>query len=146
MKPLLLPLALLAGATAPVQAGINHQLRGWARDPALAALVSFAVGMLALVVYCLALRVPWPEGALSRTAWWHWTGGVLGAFFVTMMVVLAPRVGAATTMALALAGQAAASIVLDHYGWLGYAVRPLNGPKLLGMALLVAGVVLIRRY
>jgi len=140
-------LALAAGFCLPAQAGINAQLNLWSRSAVLTATISFAVGTLALAVYTLILRVPWPSGAaVSRYPWWIWTGGFLGAFLVASTVVLAPRLGAASMISLIIAGQMFASLLLDHFGWLGYQVHPVSGLKMLGAALLVGGVVLIRWF
>ena len=140
-------LAIAAGFCLPTQAGINTQLNLWSRSAILTATISFAVGTIALAAYCLVLRVPWPAGdSLSRYPWWIWTGGFLGAFLVASTVVLAPRLGAASMIALIVAGQMLASLVLDHYGWLGYQVHPVSALRMLGVALLIAGVVLIRMF
>jgi len=140
-------LAFVAGFCLPTQAGINAQLNLWSQSAVLTAAISFAVGTLALAVYALILRVPWPSGvAVTRYPWWMWTGGFLGAFLVASTVVLAPRLGAASMMSLIIAGQMFASLLLDHFGWLGYQVNPVSGLKLLGAALLVGGVLLIRLF
>jgi transporter family-2 protein len=147
MPWVLVLLALVAGAGLPVQAGVNASMRVYAGRPELAALVNFLVGLLALGAWILALRLPWPEpGELARAPWWGWTGGLLGAFYVTAVIVLAPRLGVATTIALVVAGQMLAAVALDHYGLLGVPVRPVNAWRGLGAALLVAGVVLLRRF
>jgi transporter family-2 protein len=83
---------------------------------------------------------------MSRHPWWIWTGGLLGAFLVASTVVLAPRLGAASMIALIVAGQMTASVALDHFGWLGYQLHPLNGMRILGVFLLVGGVTLIRWF
>ncbi|WP_373280508.1 DMT family transporter [Methylogaea oryzae] len=49
-------------------------------------------------------------------------------------------------MAWVVAGQLRASLVLDHYGWLGFAVRPVNWQRLVGAALLLGGAVLLVRH
>ncbi len=140
-------IALLAGAFLPTQAGINSQLRDWTGDPVLAALISFAVGTCALWVYSVAMRIPWPPlGTAVELPWWIWTGGLIGGFFVSMTVVLVPKLGAATMVGLMIAGQMIAGIVFDHYGLNGYPVRPTTILRMLGAVLLVTGVVLIRRY
>lgn len=139
-------IALIAGACMPTQAGVNAQLARWTRDPALAALFSFAGGTLTLLVVCLIRRTPLPEFAsIGQTQPWHWVGGMLGALVVTSSVVLAPRIGAATLMALLITGQLLASVALDHYGLIGYEVRSINVPRLVGVLLLLAGVLLILR-
>ncbi len=140
-------LAIVAGFCLPTQAGINAQLNLWSRSAILAAAISFAVGTIGLVVYALVLRIPWPAGdTISRYPWWIWSGGLLGAFFVASTIVLAPRLGATAMVALIVAGQMIASLVLDHFGWLGYSMHPASGLRMLGVALLVAGVMLIRLF
>jgi transporter family-2 protein len=140
-------LALVAGFCLPTQAGINAQLNQWSQSAILAATISFAVGTIGLFVYALCLRIPWPAvDTMSRHPWWIWTGGLLGAFLVASTVVLAPRLGAASMIALIVAGQMTASVALDHFGWLGYQLHPLNGMRILGVFLLVGGVTLIRWF
>lgn len=140
-------LAFLAGACAPTQAGINSELSVIARGPMQAAFISFAVGTLTLGVYCILARVSWPPmGVIGSMPWWLWTGGCLGAFLVASTIFVAPKVGAVSLMAAMITGQMIASVVLDHYGWLGYPVHPVNEWRLLGVLLLVAGVMIIRAF
>ncbi|BCR04469.1 membrane protein [Desulfuromonas versatilis] len=140
-------LALLAGFSVPTQAGINAQLNLWTRSPVLASAISFAVGTLALVVYTLVARIPLPSlGTLSGHPWWIWIGGCLGAFFVASTVILAPKLGATTMVALILAGQMVASLLLDHFGWLGYPLHPISLGRIAGVLLLCAGIWLIRYF
>jgi transporter family-2 protein len=140
-------LAVVAGFCLPTQAGINAHLNLWCHSAILAAAISFTVGTLALVIYLLILRVPLPAaGSLARSPWWIWTGGFIGAFFVASTVVLAPRLGAVSMVALIVTGQMLASVVLDHLGLIGYPIHPINWMRLAGILLLVAGVVLIQRF
>lgn len=140
-------LALAAGLCLPTQAGINAQLGEWTRSPVLAALISFAVGTAALFVYALIARIPLPAlASVGAQPWWLWSGGLLGAFFVAVAVVLVPKLGATTMLALILAGQLLASLVFDHFGLLGFPIHPISAGRLLGVALLGAGVLLIRAY
>jgi transporter family-2 protein len=143
---LFLLLAVLAGAMLPVQTGVNVQLRGLLGQPLAAALVSFLVGTLGLAAVVALLRVPVPVGtAWSRGVWWHWSGGLLGAAYIAGTVVLAPRLGAATLIAALVAGQMTASLIVDHFGWVGFAEHPISPLRLAGAALIVVGVVLVRR-
>ncbi len=140
-------LALAAGACLPTQAGINTRLNLWTASPVLTAAISFGVGTVVLIVYGVLLGLPLPERAgLFRLPWWAWTGGCLGAFFVASTIVLAPRLGAAAMVALIVAGQMLASMILDHFGWLGYPVQPVSLMKLSGAGLIVAGAVMIRQF
>lgn len=138
-------LALFAGICIPTQAGINSQLSVWTRSPVMAATISFAVGTIVLIAYVLLVRLPFPElNTVMRQPWWIWTGGALGAFFVATSIYLAPRLGATTMLAWFLAGQFSASLILDHYGWLGFAQHPITSVRILGVTLVAAGALLIR--
>jgi transporter family-2 protein len=142
---LLLLLAVVAGAVLPVQAGINAQLRVTLGNPLAAALISFIIGTVALALIGLGARISLPPPAvLERAPWWHWTGGLLGAIYVGMMIVLAPRLGAATLIAAVVAGQMLTSLALDHYALVGFAAHPISLQRLVGAALVIGGVALVR--
>lgn len=139
--------ALIAGSLMPVQAGVNAQLARFAGHPVLAALVSFMVGTLGLLVYSLFLRASWPTLAdLSAAPGWLWVGGLMGAFFVATAAAFAPRLGAATFISITVAAQMITSVVLDQYGLLGFQVRQTSGWRIVGAILLIVGVALIRRF
>jgi bacterial/archaeal transporter family-2 protein len=139
-------IALLAGALLPVQAGVNLQLRVLLGHPLAATLVSFVVGTLGLAAVVSALRVPLPIGAAwARSEWWHWLGGMLGAVYILVTIIVAPRLGAATLVAALVAGQMVASLALDQFGWVGFAEHPITPLRLAGAALIVGGVVLVQR-
>lgn len=138
---------LLFGALAPTQAGVNLRLRGSVGDPVLAALISFSVGTMVLMFWLLIMRIPIPPSAsVLKGPWWMWTGGFMGAFFVAAAVVVAPVLGAGTMMCWMVAGQLTASILLDHYGVMGYAVREATPARLAGAALVIIGAVLIEKF
>ncbi len=139
-------LAILTGAILPLQAGINSQLRGVLGHPVLAAAASFLVGTIALAAYSAIARVPIPAGVFGRTYWWHWSGGLIGAFYVACAIVLVPRLGAATLVAAVVAGQMVASLLLDHYGAVGYPRHPVDLWRVAGAVLVMAGVFLIQRH
>ena len=137
----------LAGTMLPFQFGINAQLAEWVGSPLRATLVSFAVGTLVLVVAALAFARGWPGAERAGDApWWVWAGGLLGAFYVLGSVVTAPKLGAATLVAVILAGQAVASLLVDHYGWVGFDENPVTPGRLAGMALVAVGVALVRVF
>lgn len=141
----LLALPLLAGAMLPLQAGINGQLARHLSSVMAAALVSFLVGSLILLVIVLAQREVSGLGAFKGLSWWHWSGGLLGAFFIASAAFAAPRTGALLFMVLVLAGQLGMALLLDHNGWAGFREAPISLGKVLGLALIVGGIWLIRR-
>jgi bacterial/archaeal transporter family-2 protein len=140
-----LAFAFAIGLMIPVQAAVNNQLKGFVGSSTLlAAFISFTVGTIALAVVATVNRQPWSSlGNLAKVEWWHLTGGLLGALFVFGTTLLAPRIGLAKMTALIVAGQVVISLVMDHNGWLGLAVREVTATRLLGGALVVAGVFLV---
>ena len=145
MRLLFLAAAFMAGVFLPLQAGINVQLRNYSGSSVIAAFISFLSGTLFLATVALALRIPWPSASdLSGAPWWAWTGGALGACFVFLAIVLAESLGAAVMVSLIIAGQMVASLLLDHYGLVGYARHPINPARIIGTVLLLSGVILIR--
>jgi transporter family-2 protein len=137
--------AIAAGAMLPIQFGINAQLAGWLGSPLRATLVSFAVGTAVLVAATALFARGITEGkSLGDTPWWVWVGGALGAFYVLGSVVTAPKLGAAALFAFILAGQAVASLAVDHFGWVGFDENPVTPGRLLGIALVAAGVAAVR--
>ncbi len=140
-------MALLAGAALPTQAAVNNKLATVMQQPLLAALISFSVGTVSLILYCFFTGVPF-RGLLAakNVSAVAWTGGLLGAYVVTAVILLVPRMGVALTFSLIISGQMLITLVLDHYGLLGVPMRAVNLPRVLGVLFIIAGVVLIRRF
>jgi transporter family-2 protein len=142
-----LTFAFAAGAMLPLQFGINAQLAKWVDSPVRATLVSFVVGTVVLFIAALPLIRGWPSlGRLGSAPWWVWIGGALGAFYVLGSVVTAPKLGAATLVAMILAGQATSSLLVDHFGLVGFPEHPISLGRLGGVALVAAGVALVRVF
>ena len=144
---LLIILAILAGAVLPLQAGLNVQLGKSVHQPIFAAFASFLIGTIGLLVYLLLVKFDFSSIAQTKTVSpWVWIAGILGAFYVAAVIILAPRLGVALTFVLVVAGQMVVSIIFDHFGLLGLPVKQVNWPRLLGVGFLIAGVLLIRRF
>ena len=138
-------LALGAGVSVATQQVLNGNLRTSLASPAWAGLVSYAGGLLTMIVAVIAMgeRVPsWKT--MAEVPWWAWSGGLFGAAFILLAILLLPSLGAATLFALVIAGQVLAAVTLDHFGALGLTPHPVSTARLMGAALLIAGVVLIR--
>jgi len=139
-------LGLGVGTGLVVQVGMNSTLRAQLGSPIVAALISFLVGSAALALYALLMRSPLPvRSQVAAVPGWAWFGGLLGAFYVASSVVVGPRLGAATLLALVVLGQLVTSLLVDHFGWLGFPHHPLTLVRVAGALLLFAGVVLITR-
>ena len=148
MPTIILPF-LLANFTlvpAVTQQVFNANLRGVLESPGWAAVVSYAVGLICVLGLALASGDPLPSLAVARgSSWYLWTGGALGAFFIIIAIFMVPKLGAATFIALFVVGQMFASLVFDHFGLFGLEKHAASPVRLAGAALLIAGVVLIRR-
>ncbi|WER46193.1 DMT family transporter [Cupriavidus sp. WKF15] len=144
---LLLPLttAMLAGAAIPFQAGANTTLGRGLGHPLWATVASLLVSLAAILPLLWFLKVPLPALPQAvRQPPWMWTGGVLGVFYITTALLMAPRLGAGGFIAAVVAGQVAAALLADHFGLAGFAVRALTPARLAGAALIVAGMVVMQ--
>jgi len=142
----LLVLAAYAGISLVIQQALNSNLRVALDSAAWPGFISYLAGLICMAILAVALRDPLPASAVAgRIPWWAWCGGVFGAIFIALGIYLVPLIGAATFFAVLIAGQMIGSIVFDHFGWLGLAQKPVDLTRLAGAALLIAGVVLIRR-
>jgi transporter family-2 protein len=146
MKSMYILIAMVAGMLVPMQAGINVRLKQAVGDAATSAMISFAVGTLALAVWC-GLHRPLVQTVLSaRGPWWMWTGGFFGAFFVAATILLAEKVGAGSMLAWIIASQLMGGLLLDHFGAFGFAVREISPIRILGVGLLIVGAIIVQRF
>jgi bacterial/archaeal transporter family-2 protein len=139
-------MALALGAILPIQAAINARLAKTAGNPVMAAFVSFAVGTVALMLFLILSGQFQFRFVSAQHPWWIWTGGLLGTFFVAGIVILLPRLGVVLSFTLVLAGQMFVAILFDQFGWLGVVIKEISPGKIIGAVLLIAGVLLIRKY
>jgi transporter family-2 protein len=141
MRGLSYVLGIVAGLGLAAQIGMNSQLRKVLHSANTAALISFLVGTFALIGLLLATRAELPSReTLATVPMWAWFGGLFGAFYVAISTVVATELGATSLLALALLGQLATALVIDHFGWLGLPEHPITLTRLAGVALLGAGV------
>jgi bacterial/archaeal transporter family-2 protein len=140
-----LVLAAAAGVSIVVQQALNANLRGALGSAAWSGFTSYLVGTICMALLAIALRDPVPSASVAaRIPWWAWSGGLFGAIFIGLAILLIPQIGAATFFALLVTGQMLASLAFDHFGLLGVPVQPASLVRLAGAAFLILGVVLIR--
>jgi transporter family-2 protein len=144
---LLYGFAVLAGMLNALQAGANATLSKSLATTYPAALVVVAVSATSLLAAGLISgQLAWPSGErLNGTPWWSWTGGVMGATVVMSQLLVAQRVGAAPYLSLTVTAAVMMSIVLDHFGLMGFKEHPVTISRVLGGMLMIAGVGLIAR-
>lgn len=134
------------GVGLTLQAAVNGRLREAVGSPVLSALISFGVGIAALLLVLLTGALG--RGRLTGLAaqpWWIWGGGLFGAFYVAAAAALVQRVGSGVLIACTVFGQLLAALVLDSQGWLGVPRAPLSLWRVAGAVLLLAGVLLLQK-
>lgn len=143
--PQLLPIlaVVIAGLGVAIQPPTNAALAKASGSVWLAALVSFAIGTLVLLVVWAVDRTP--LATLKAAPWWAWFGGLYGAAFVAALAFATPRLGLAATLTMAIGAQVVTALVLDRYGMLGLEQQPISWGRLGGVALVLIGVLLVRR-
>jgi transporter family-2 protein len=134
-----------AGCLVAAQAPINSRL-GKVIGSVQAATFSFLVGTVALLLIAAFVRGGWGNlGHVGRAPSWALVGGLLGAVYVTVALVAVRTLGASGLTAVVIAGQLAMSVVIDRFGLLGVTRSSIGVERIIGLALLIAGVVLVVR-
>ncbi len=139
-------IAFAAGAFLPIQAGINAMLSKAGGNYLHAAMISFIVGSLALAIYILLTKQTASWAGIKSAPAHAWVGGLLGAFYVTVIILCFQRLGPGLTFGTVVAGQMVISLILEHFSVFGGNPQPFNLLKLAGIALIVLGVILIKRF
>jgi len=138
-------LTAVTGGLVALQAPINSVL-GRAIGTWQAAFVSFAIGTVALaLIAALAKGGLGQIGQARNVGWLYLTGGLLGAVYITAVLVTVRSLGAGGVVAATIAGQLAISVAVDHFGLLGVERERVDVAKLAGIALLAAGTYLVVR-
>jgi transporter family-2 protein len=146
MKILFYLMPVFAGVAITIQAGVNSQLRSAIQHPLMAAFISFLVGTLALALLLLFSRNTIPSlSQYSDITWYKYTGGLLGAFVVTVTLIAVAQIGAGNMFVLVVAGQLITAVIMDHFGVLGLQSNPVSLQKFFGICLLVAGAWLVNK-
>lgn len=137
-------LTAIAGGLIAAQAPINAEL-GRTTGTLVAALVSFLVGTIVLAA---VIVLSGKAGGLTSTfdvSWYYLLGGLLGAIYVFNALIAVSAIGAGGVAAATIFGQLTASVVIDRLGLFGLDEIPLTPERVLGVALLLAGTVLVVR-
>lgn len=139
-------LIALTGAGLAAQAAINTRLRTFVGSPVLAVMISVGVSFLVMSAVAAFGAGGGMGTGFSRmigAPWWIFAGGVLGAVFLLAMILAVSRVGVATAVTSAIAGQVVGSLFIDHFGLFGAERAPVTTPRLVGAGLLFMGVLLV---
>lgn len=139
-------LAVLIGGIAPIQGGINSQLGKLLNHPMQATFISFLGGVLTILILLLIININFPAAAeMKKIPWYLYIGGVFGVVFVTVVIVLMPKIGATNLVVAIIVGQLVMSVIVDHFGLLKVPVHEISWTRLVGIVLLILGVFLVQK-
>lgn len=139
-------LPLLAGVAIATQAVINAQLKLAVGHPLIAAFISFFIGTMALGVCIVLFQIPLPSfSSLVSAPLYKLSGGLLGAIFVSLIIVSVGKIGVAVMFSLVIAGQLITAMHYDHFGMFGLQTTRVDVFKIAGVILLIAGAYLINK-
>ena len=131
-------IALLAGAANPFQSATNGQLNKQLHQPVWAGIAVYATGLLGMLVIQVFVRQP-------TVSWWAWLGGLISIGSTLAGLLLVQKLGAGTFTSLSITAALVVSVLLDQLGVLGLRQHTASPGRLIGCALLVAGVWLVNR-
>ena len=142
MKPLLYAIwSAAAGALIPLMAVLNARLGRSLGAPTLAPVVLFGVAFIAALFVHLIGSARWPTGQdLQQLRPIDLAGGLIVAFYVLSITLLAPRFGVGNAILFVMVAQIFTSAAIDHFGLFGAAVRLLSPGRIAGLLVLLLGL------
>lgn len=138
-------IALLAGAANPFQSTTNGELNKQLHQPIWAGIAVYATGLAGMLLIQAFARQPLPTSNLGAVSWWAWLGGLVSIGSTLAGLTLVQKLGAGTFTCLSVTAALIVSVLLDQFGALGLRQHTASPVRLIGCALLVVGVWLVKR-
>ena len=137
--------ALLMGFCTPLQTAANSRMRQLVSSAPLSTLISFAVSTIVLIIVALITSSPLipSQQAFHDAPWWSWFIGVIPLITITIAIHLFKEIGQLQAMVIPIFSQLLFSLCIDHFGWFGAKVMPLNWQRMIGALLLIVGVTMV---
>lgn len=142
-------LGLFTGMLPPMQTAVNSALSQEVDSTIFAAFISFLMGTAALLIIALAVhrRLSFKfkiEGTSLRP--WHFSGGILGAVYVAMNILLMPHLGVTLTMMAAIFGQIIMGLLIDHFGLFKLPKQPIDRRRTIAVTIIIAGILMLQLF
>ncbi|QWG34284.1 DMT family transporter [Bacillus mycoides] len=140
---------IMAGMLLAIQIAINGQLGKVLHSSSHAALVSFFVGTITLIIIVGIMDRSYTnikEPIKQSAPWWIWLGGILGGSYVLINVYLVDQIGNGQTVILTLFGQIIGSLLVEQFGLLNSSENRVTPIQIFGLIVMIAGVFLIRVF
>ena len=144
MKSGLLAIAVFAGVLNPFLGGMNATLGRTLGRPMWAVAATFALAMSASLTVALATGQRLPDAAgIAQVPWWSWLGGLFAAGFVLSLTLVADKLGASVFTGVTVTVAMIVSVVLDHYGVVGFPVHKASLMRIAGSVVMTGGLGLV---
>lgn len=138
-------IALAMGFCTPLQTAANSRMRQLVSSAPLSTLISFAVSTIVLILVALIASIPLIPSPQSfhDAPWWSWFIGVIPLITITIAIHLFKEIGQLQAMVIPMFSQLLFSLCIDHFGWFGARVMPMNWQRVIGAVLLIVGVTMV---
>ncbi len=138
--------ALAAGTANPFQSGVNAELNKQLGQPLWAAIAVYISGLAALLILVLFFRHSPPVGKMLDVSWWAWLGGLISIISTVIALAIAQRMGSFLYTGASVTASLLTSMLLDHFGLIGFRQHTASPARIAGCALMIAGLWLIARF
>ena len=147
MTFLLLLLALGAGVANPFQSGTNAELNKQLANPVWAGIIVYASGLAGLVIYQLLSRGQALDHAkIASVPWWAWLGGLISIISTIIGLTIAQKLGSGVFTGASITAALVTSVLLDHFGLIGFKQHSASPLRLAGCAVMIAGLWMVSRF
>ena len=146
MSLILFLLALGSGVANPFQSGLNAELNKRLAAPIWTTLFVYLSGLAGILLIQLIFRHPAPTARLPQVPWWAWLGGIVSIISTFIGLSIAQRMGSGIFTGASLTASLVTSVLLDHFGLIGFRQHTASPARLAGCALMIAGLWLISRF
>lgn len=137
-------LTFVAGILNVVQTGSNAELNRTIGQPLACGFI--IAGANCVLYFALApffgFQAPQPK-ALLQVPWWAWLGGFCGAGSILCTILFARPLGSGVFTGLVVTASIITSVILDHYGVIGFVERPLTMWRTIGCVAMLVGLSLV---
>ncbi len=142
---------VLASVLSGLQTGSNAELNRKLHNPALSSVVGELVGLITLLViyagYVAFTKHGWATAQQWRSVpWWSWLGGAMSAAYTIAIFAFAQKVSAGLFIVLSVTTATLTSLAMDHFALMGYPQHSAGPGRLIGAALMIAGLVCIAKF
>jgi transporter family-2 protein len=146
MSVVLLLLAIAAGLANPFQSGVNAELNKQLTRPLWTGIFVYVSGVAGLLLVQLVMRQPLPTNRLAAVPWWAWTGGLISLVSTVIGLTIAQKLGSGIFTGLSVTASLVTSVLLDHFGLIGFRPHAASPGRIAGCFLMVAGLWMVAKF